>query len=121
MIGQLPTDFLRQFLAILESSPDKALALEEQINDVCQRQWLQAQMDVLPQMEQDTFGRILRQDGISAGTLNEFLEQRLPEQQRIDLWADSQLKIWTEIMQTVEKVTTAEQRQAIKELIAKYK
>lgn len=121
MIGQLPDDFVRQFLAILESSPQKALELEAKINEVCQRQWLQSQMDVLPTMEQETFGRILIQDGISPSTLNEFLEQRLPEQQRIDLWAESQFKIWAGIMQSVEQSTTESQRKSIKDLIAQYK
>lgn len=121
MIGQLPPDFFHQFFTLLDSSPSKALALEDKINDLCQRQWLKAQMDVLPEMEQVTFGKIVEQDGVSVATLNEFLEQRLDQEKRHELWHEAQLKIWSEILKVVEQVATPEQRRGIKELINRYK
>lgn len=121
MIGQLSPDFFHQFFAILESPPSKTLALEEKINDLCQRQWLQVQMDVLPEIERQTFGEIMVQDGVSVATLNEFLEQRLDSDQRQELWYQAQLKIWAEILKVVEQVATPQQRRDIKDLINRYR
>jgi hypothetical protein len=121
VIGQLPPDFFRQFFAILDASPSRTLDLEAKINNLCQRQWLKAQMDVLPAMEQDTFGKVLIQDGVSVATLNEFLEQRLNQDQRLELWRQAQLKIWSEILKVVEQVATAQQRRDIKHLIDTYR
>lgn len=121
MIGQLPPDFFHQFFAILDTSPAKALELEQKINNLCQRKWLQAQMEVLPEMERESFGRILTQDGVSVVTLNEFLEQRLDQEQRIKLWNQALLEIWGQILQIVERSATAEQRKRIRELVEKYR
>ena len=78
-------------------------------------------MEVLPEMERESFGRILTQDGVSVVTLNEFLEQRLDQEQRIKLWNQALLEIWGQILQIVERSATAEQRKRIRELVEKYR
>lgn len=121
MIGQLPPEFFQQFFAILKCSPSQALHLEEGLNEVCQRQWLKAQLDVLPEMERETIGRIVEQDGVSIATVNEFLEQRLDQSERLQLWDEAQLKVWGEVLDLVGKSATEQQRKEIKELIKHYK
>jgi hypothetical protein len=121
VIGQLPPEFFQQFFAILQCSPAQALRLEEGLNDVCQRQWFKAQLDVLPQMERETFGKIVEQDGVSVSTVNEFLEQRLDQNRRLQLWEEAQLKVWSEVLDLVGKSATEQQRKEIKELIRHYK
>ena len=121
MIGQLPPDFFHQFFAILQYEPAEALRIEDRLNDICQRQWLQVQLDILPEMERETFSRAIKQDGVSVATLNEFLEQRLDQSERLDLWHEAQSKIWAQVLKVVGETATVEQRQAIKDLIAKYK
>lgn len=78
-------------------------------------------MDVLPEIERQTFGEIMVQDGVSVATLNEFLEQRLDSDQRQELWYQAQLKIWAEILKVVEQVATPQQRRDIKDLINRYR
>ncbi len=121
MIGQLPPDFFHQFFTILDCSASQALALETQLNELCQRQWLQAQLEVLPAIEQETFSRSLEQDGISVETLNEFLEGRLDIDRRQALWQQAQLKVWGEVLSVVDEVGTEKQKQEIKELVERYK
>jgi hypothetical protein len=121
VIGQLSPDFFHKFFAILDSPPGKTLALEEKINDLCQRQWMKEQLDALPAMERETFDRIVNEADVSASTLNDFLEQRLEQDERLALWEQAQLKLWAEILKVVEEVATPAQRQKIKELISSYR
>jgi hypothetical protein len=121
VIGQLPPDFFHQFFAILRYDSADAVRLEDRLKEMCQRQWLQAQLDVLPDMERETFMKIIKQDGVAVSTLNEFLEQRLEEPKRLELWHEAQMKIWSKVLKTVGDAATAEQRQEIKALIARYK
>ncbi len=120
MTGQLPSEFFAEFFAILSFKPEEATAFQEKLHDLCQRQFLQEQLAILPQNEQKVFNDILNQDGVSADTINEFLQDRLNSELRESLWQKSLMYLWQEVLNKVKDSATAEQKDQIKTLVQQY-
>ncbi len=120
MIGQLPPEFFTRFFNILDFDPAEAEAFQDRINNLCQRAFLNQQLDVLPDMEQQSFTQLLNQDGIAASTINEFLEDRIEQPLRQTLWEQALLQVWQEILQVVGKNATLKQKNSIRDLLRQY-
>ena len=120
MTGQLPPEFFAEFFHILSFKPEEAIAFQEKLHDLCQRKFLQEQLAVLPENEQRVFTDVLNQDGVSADTINEFLEDRLDDELRQSLWQESLVYLWQEILNRVKDVATVEQKEQIKDLVRQY-
>lgn len=120
MIGQLPPEFFIEFFGILDFKSAEAVAYKEKLHELGQRKFLQEQLSILPEMEQETFGDILAQGEASAHTINEFLEQRLDEVTREALWHDSLLFVWQEVLDTIRDNATEAQKAQIRDLVRKY-
>lgn len=120
MTGQLPAEFFEEFFKILKFSRQDAAQFRAQLEDLSQRKFLKAQLEVLPEMEQNTFSKILQQDSISASTINEFLGQRIDAELRQSLWQESLVYVWQEVLNTIKDSATPEQKDQIKELVHIY-
>lgn len=120
MTGQLPAEFFEEFFKILKFSRQDAAQFRAQLEDLSQRKFLKAQLEVLPEMEQNTFSKILQQDSISASTINEFLSQRIDAELRQSLWQESLVYVWQEVLNTIKDSATPEQKDQIKELVHIY-
>lgn len=120
MTGQLPAEFFEEFFKILKFSRQDAAQFRAQLEDLSQRKFLKAQLEVLPEMEQNTFSKILQQDSISASTINEFLSQRIDAELRQSLWQESLVYVWQEVLNTIKESATPEQKDQIKELVHIY-
>src|SRR5690606_10694574 len=107
MTGQLPPQFFIEFFRILSFKPEDATAFQEKLHDLCQRKFLQEQLNVLPQNEQQVFNDILNQDGVSANTINDFLENRLDQDLRQSLWQKSLLFVWQEVLDKIKDTATS--------------
>lgn len=120
MTGQLPPEFFSEFFAILSFKPEEATAFQDKLHDLCQRKFLQQQLDILPENEQQVFNDILNQDGVSAETINDFLDQRLDADLRESLWQESLVYLWQEVLNRVKDSASAKQKSEIKALVQQY-
>jgi len=120
MTGQLPPQFFTEFFSILSLNPEDASAFQEKLHDLCQRKFLQEQLHILPQNEQQVFNHILNQDGVSADTINDFLEDRLDDELRQSLWQKSLLYMWQEVLNKIKDTATPQQKEQIKALVHQY-
>src|SRR5690606_6754153 len=93
---------------------------QEKLHDLCQRKFLQEQLHILPQNEQQVFNHILNQDGVSADTINDFLEDRLDDELRQSLWQKSLLYMWQEVLNKIKDTATPQQKEQIKALVHQY-
>lgn len=120
MTGHLPPEFFSEFFAILRFSAEDAAAFQEKMNDLCQRKFLDEQLKVLPELEQETFSSILERESVSAETINEFLDQRIDSELQQALWQKSLLYMWQKILEAIGETATPVQKEKIKALVRNY-